>query len=340
MTYGAALSLRDVTPGGRRSVGRSSALRTLLIGSAATLAGFSSIIGLVIGAERLLTASLSLQVGIRSAAVSAAPVDPSRRIMASRMPASEQLIAVAAFVAAHEKLPVLTVASADPTQWPKLNDRIQDADDAETATGSIGTPSPTLVSFEPVPVAAPPVIAAVEVRQPLPKARPRFASLAPFKDSIPDEASARTAIYDIAAQTVYLPSGERLEAHSGLGDMMDDPRMVYQKNRGATPPNTYKLTLREALFHGVQAVRMTPDGDSPMYNRDGILAHSYMLGASGQSNGCVSFKDYPKFLAAFMRGEFDRMVVVSRLARAPSILARAGSHKLKQISLLGPPEVR
>ena len=35
-----------------------------------------------------------------------------------------------------------------------------------------------------------------------------------------------TAVYDISAHTVYLPNGQRLEAHSGLGSMLDDPRSV------------------------------------------------------------------------------------------------------------------
>jgi hypothetical protein len=35
-----------------------------------------------------------------------------------------------------------------------------------------------------------------------------------------------TAIYDVAARTVHLPNGRRLEAHSGLGDLMDDPRYI------------------------------------------------------------------------------------------------------------------
>ncbi len=38
----------------------------------------------------------------------------------------------------------------------------------------------------------------------------------------------RTAIYDITSQTVYLPNGRRLEAHSGFGDHMDDVRYVGQ----------------------------------------------------------------------------------------------------------------
>ncbi len=127
----------------------------------------------------------------------------------------------------------------------------------------------------------------------------------------------RTAIYDISARTVYLPSGRRLEAHSGLGDKMDDPRYVNVKMRGATPPNVYALSLREQLFHGERAIRLTPLDEGKMFGRAGILAHTYMLGPSGQSNGCVSFDNYPAFLNAFLKGEVERMVVVARLPNAP-----------------------
>lgn len=120
----------------------------------------------------------------------------------------------------------------------------------------------------------------------------------------------RTAIYDISARAVYMPNGETLEAHSGLGEWLDDPTSFHRKDRGVTPPATYKISLREKLFHGVRALRLTPVGDAKMYGRDGILAHSYLLGPDGQSNGCVSFKDYDKFLAAFHSGEVDQLIVV------------------------------
>jgi hypothetical protein len=123
----------------------------------------------------------------------------------------------------------------------------------------------------------------------------------------------RTAIYDIAARVVYLPNGETLEAHSGLGEWLDDPTSFHRKDRGVTPPATYKISLREKLFHGVQALRLTPVGDAKMYGRDGMLAHSYMLGPNGQSNGCVSFKEYDKFLAAYHSGEVDQLIVVPHL---------------------------
>jgi Protein of unknown function (DUF2778) len=130
--------------------------------------------------------------------------------------------------------------------------------------------------------------------------------------------TSRTAIYDIAARTVYLPNGRRLEAHSGLGDHMDDIRYVKERGTGPTPPNVYDLKMRESLFHGVRAIRLVPTDDSKMHGRAGILAHSYMLGPNGQSNGCVSFSDYPAFLEAFERGDVNRLVVVERLADAPS----------------------
>jgi Protein of unknown function (DUF2778) len=137
-------------------------------------------------------------------------------------------------------------------------------------------------------------------------------------DPLADTDTSRTAIYDITARTVYLPNGRRLEAHSGLGDHMDDPRYVNARGTGPTPPNVYELKMREALFHGVRAIRLVPSDSSKMYGRDGILAHSYLLGPNGQSNGCVSFSDYAAFLDAFQRGDVNRLVVVERLADTPS----------------------
>jgi hypothetical protein len=154
----------------------------------------------------------------------------------------------------------------------------------------------------------------------------RLATLeTPKGPSLSLDPDSRTAIYDITARTVYMPDGRRLEAHSGFGDRMDDPRYVNVKREGPTPPNVYDLSLRENLFHGVRALRMTPVGDGKMYGRDGILAHSYLLGPSGQSNGCVSLSDYPAFLNAFLRGEVTRLVVVERLANPPTTQVASAS---------------
>ena len=122
-----------------------------------------------------------------------------------------------------------------------------------------------------------------------------------------------TAVYDISAHTVYLPNGTRLEAHSGLGARLDDPRHVHERMRGATPPDIYELAPREQLFHGVQALRLKPVGAGNLFGRAGLLAHTYMLGPNGNSNGCVVFKNYDAFLQAFQNGEVKRLVVVAHL---------------------------
>ncbi|TLG78035.1 DUF2778 domain-containing protein [Methylocystis sp. B8] len=123
-----------------------------------------------------------------------------------------------------------------------------------------------------------------------------------------------TAVYDISAHTVYLPDGKKLEAHSGLREHLDDPRFVHLRMRGATPPHVYDLSPREALFHGVQALRLTPiGGEGAIFGRAGLLAHTYMLGPNGDSNGCVSFRDYQAFLRAYKNGEIRRLAVVAHL---------------------------
>jgi hypothetical protein len=96
--------------------------------------------------------------------------------------------------------------------------------------------------------------------------------------------------------------------------MKDNPQHVDKRMRGATPPHVYDLKLREALFHGVRAIRLNPiGGERAIFGRNGILAHTYMLGPRGDSNGCVSFKDYNTFLQAYLRGDIKRMAVVARL---------------------------
>ena len=123
-----------------------------------------------------------------------------------------------------------------------------------------------------------------------------------------------TAVYDIAARKVYLPDGTVLEAHSGLGAKMDDVRFAHVRMQGVTPPHIYDLKPREALFHGVPALRLTPvGGEDKIFGRTGLLAHTYMLGPNGDSNGCVSFKDYYAFLNAYRNQGIRRLAVLARI---------------------------
>jgi hypothetical protein len=124
----------------------------------------------------------------------------------------------------------------------------------------------------------------------------------------------QTAVYDISAHMVYLPDGTRLEAHSGLGSKLDDPRSSHMRMVGVTPPHIYELKPREALFHGVPALRLTPiGGEDKIFGRVGLLAHTYMLGPNGDSNGCVSFKDYYAFLNAYRNQGIRRLAVLARV---------------------------
>jgi hypothetical protein len=123
-----------------------------------------------------------------------------------------------------------------------------------------------------------------------------------------------TAVYDISAHTVYLPDGSKLEAHSGLGSKLDDPGSAPIRMRGVTPPHIYELKPREALFHGVPALRLNPiGGENTIYGREGLLAHTFMLGPNGDSNGCVSFRDYYAFLNAYRNMGIRKLAVVARI---------------------------
>ncbi|PYB77486.1 DUF2778 domain-containing protein [Rhizobium wuzhouense] len=140
------------------------------------------------------------------------------------------------------------------------------------------------------------------------------------KNSLPGPGS-RIAVYVIEDATVHMPNGEKLRAHSGRAHMRDNPKYVHMKNQGPTPPNVYKLRMREARFHGIEAIRMTPVGDAKMYNRDGFLTHTYLLRRRGDSSGCVVFEDYNRFLNAFKRGQVNTLIVVPSLRELPKYTA-------------------
>jgi hypothetical protein len=129
------------------------------------------------------------------------------------------------------------------------------------------------------------------------------------------------AVYDIKSATVYMPDGQKLEAHSGLGHMKDNPDYAHRKNRGPTPPNVYNLVMRESRYHGVEAVRMLPTDRAAMKGRDGMLAHTALVRGTNGSHGCVAFKNYSRFLSAFKAGKVKKMIVVPDLRELPVYMA-------------------
>ena len=130
-----------------------------------------------------------------------------------------------------------------------------------------------------------------------------------------------TAVYDLKAHAVYLPNGTVFEAHSGMGVLRDDPDHVDVRMQGATPPAVYSLKPRERDFHGVAALRMAVADGTDINGRSGLLVHSFMLGPNGDSNGCISVKDYDRFLKAFNDGQFTHIAVVPSLKQVAETLA-------------------
>jgi Protein of unknown function (DUF2778) len=260
--------------------------------------------------DRVRLASLGPQVGLFDAPAKAAPIPTDTSASeCPNVPFEERFTALDDRAVPSDRFAAADdcAASFDERFGPRVR----------VLASSLQLPPDQDVQNQPADAPPKATVSNVHVRLPT----PRNEVAQPRKEARPLEDDGRTAIYDITARTVYLPNGRRLEAHSGLGDLMDNPRHVHVRMQGATPPNAYNLTLRERLFHGVRAIRLNPVDDSKMYGRAGILAHPYMLGANGQSNGCVSLSDYPEFLNAFLKGEVTRLVVVERLESPPGKFA-------------------
>lgn len=246
----------------------------------------------------LMPAAGPVKTTAQPAAVASAAPEASLPAIAEAKPLPARDADIAVAEAVLNVIPVARPARETPVQRANATSAIARA----TASDTTAQPPSRLMAY------ADPDDSSVRKTKPF---------INPFAAISPGEG---TAIYDIEAKTVYLPSGERLEAHSGLGHMRDNPRYVDRKNTGPTPPETYSLTYRESLFHGVQALRLTPTNGARIYGRNGLLAHTYMLrGGRGESNGCVVFKDYNRFLAAFKRGEIKRLKVVTRVSSAASV---------------------
>jgi hypothetical protein len=306
------------TPNGKPSSDyRRKGVRAVSHGLAAFLISIVLVSTAMIGAAWALAASMQARSDIRH---SAGYVPPSDRLSWPASRASEWSMSV------FEKTSGVEF-DLDGT-FELFAVKVDDASAEHEITGSVGTfKLAALDTSTPVEFAKPALkMDGAIASTPIPKPRPKLAALTPMQGVgiSPDVETypQRTAIYDITAKIVHMPNGEKLEAHSGLGSMMDDPKYIHVKGRGPTPPNVYNLRMREALFHGVAAIRMLPENEKMMFGRDGILTHSYLRGPSGQSAGCVSFRDYPRFLKAFQRGEVTRIIVVPKLTRSPTFASR------------------
>lgn len=222
---------------------------------------------------------------------------------------------------------------------------VDDTQQAAAPTGiPLPRPRPTLASADPQSLPAQPALAQADTAPPADNRTlmQKLSDLLPGKVTLaslttdgglfrqgPNLAAlgyeSQTAVYDLSAHAVYLPNGMVLEAHSGMGSLRDDPEHVDRRMVGATPPAAYDLKPREKIFHGVAALRMTPADGATIFGRAGLLVHPYMLGPLGDSNGCVSVRDYDRFLKAYNDGEINRLVVVPSLKGATATSQRAAA---------------
>jgi hypothetical protein len=229
-----------------------------------------------------IQASLEAMSPERSAALAAAPLPPKRDIAA-----------VLDDVPLPPTRPAEFAALAEP-----------DSGSAPTQLGPSRSLGPALAYAAPD---------AADVTPPAPRRNTSIFSFFGPQHQRPPGYDDTTAVYDISAKILYMPDGTTIEAHSGLGDSMDDITQVGEHAKGPTPPDLYDLQLRESLFHGIAAIRLLPvGGDGAVYGREGLLAHPFMMGDNGDSNGCVSIKDYDAFLKAYQDGKIKRLAVIAK----------------------------
>ena len=313
---------RGVPAGAGRRVARFAATNVIMAAAAVVTVGVLGVTA-TLGAAWIVNRSIASNPRIYSAT----PIGPASLALAMPEPGRARKTETA-FAEKWAQTASLMSLSPRPVAVPETIAMLETAKPAAVAKVIVKPVAKPvkLADVTPLPRPLPAELRRVQVEEAAPKLADRVAAVAPPvvkpvpeapKPPVLAEADKHTALYDIAAHTVYLPNGQKLEAHSGLYDKMDDPRFTKVRMRGPTPPNVYDLTLREELFHGVRAIRLNPVDEGRMYGRDGMLAHTYMLGPNGQSNGCVSFKDYQKFLTAFLNGEVNRLVVVPELGRTP-----------------------
>jgi len=221
----------------------------------------------------LTTASIASAPQIPAVAVPSAPQPPANRLSDSAngmplppaRPAESVHIQVQHEAAARPATPAaaaappapkpatVTLASAAPSPFNLFQKGFMASDMPQPFQRPAAAPAPQAPAPREIASPAPPArpapqqVAAVNPATTAPpnaNLLPKLSVAPQVRDywlSLPG-ADSHTAIYDIVSHTVYLPDGEKLEAHSGLGNRLDDPRFASEKARGPTPPNAYDLT--------------------------------------------------------------------------------------------------
>ena len=140
-----------------------------------------------------------------------------------------------------------------------------------------------------------------------------FSFPSPFGGSAPASGYDRyTAVYDISARVVYLPDGTSSKPIRAWGT----PSTIRATKRARSRPDaapSLPVGAPRRLVPRRSGPAPQPDRGRRSLRPAGLLAHPFMLGPNGDSNGCVSFRDYEAFLKAYENGQINKLAVVTRL---------------------------